>query len=97
MAELLVLSLAGALSGPDNWRSVFPLTRRMGSHFSTTGGLTSFHARRCRPRIDPNDRFGELTRQVSLDEKLTTMAASELVESLFVTSTNCRGQRCRLD
>jgi hypothetical protein len=32
-----------------------------------------------------------------VDEQLTTMAASEMVESLFVTSTNCRGQRCRLD
>ena len=34
---------------------------------------------------------------IAVDERLTTMAASEMVESLFVTSTNCRGQRCRLD
>ena len=34
---------------------------------------------------------------IAVDEQLTTMAASEMVESLFVTSTNCRGQRCRLD
>src|SRR4029450_9559513 len=34
---------------------------------------------------------------IALDEQLPTMAASEMVESLFVTSTNCRGQRCRLD
>src|SRR4029450_11742327 len=34
---------------------------------------------------------------IAVDQQLTTMAASEMVESLFVTSTNCRGQRCRLD
>ena len=34
---------------------------------------------------------------IAVDEQLTTMAASDLVERLFVTSTNGRSQRCRLD
>jgi hypothetical protein len=34
---------------------------------------------------------------ITVNEKLTTMAASEMVESFFVTTTNCCGQSCRLD
>jgi hypothetical protein len=62
MAQLLILSLAGALSVPDNWRPVFPLTRRTGSHFFDNRQPDELPYRvDVGLRIELDDRLGALT------------------------------------